>query len=91
MLEGLKKIAEGVKEISEPINPFITDMTDKNKEIATNLLSAGYSVKDVQNFVDVSRTQLDDFLEIEEKVFERMGKITKKEDKKDESAGEKNF
>jgi len=72
MLEGFKKIADGVQEIFEPINPMVTDMDEKNKAIATAMLEEGISVKDIQHFVDVSRAQLDAFLEVEAKVIARV-------------------
>ena len=76
MFNGLKKIAEGVNDIVEPLNPLVTNMTPKNKEIATSLLDNGFSVKEVQDFVDVSRNQLDDYIELEAKVIERMNSKT---------------
>lgn len=72
MLDGFKKVAEGLTEIIEPLNPMVTNMTEKNKEIATGLLQSGFSVKQIQEFVDVSRTQLDEFIEVEDKVLKRL-------------------
>ncbi len=67
MLEGFKKIVDGVQEVFDPINIMTTNLTDKNKEIAKGLIESGFSIKEVQNFVDVSRPQLDPYL-IEAKV-----------------------
>ena len=72
MLEGFKKIVEGVNDIIEPLNPMVTDMTDANKTIAKGLLDSGFSVKQIQDFVDVSRNQLDEFIEVEVLVIQRM-------------------
>ncbi len=72
MLDGLKKTIDGLSEMVEPLNPMVTNMTEKNQEIATLLLEHGYTVKEVQDFVDVSRAQLDEFISVEAKVMERM-------------------
>lgn len=71
MLSGFKKVVDGLNEIVEPLNPLVTDMTEKNKEIASGLLSSGFTVEEVENFVDVSRSQLDDFIKIESEVLKR--------------------
>lgn len=71
MLKGFMKVVDGLTEIVEPINPMVTNMTPKNKEIAAGLLASGFSVKEVQDFVDVSRSQLDSFIEIEAEVLKR--------------------
>ncbi len=78
MFQGIKKIVDGVGDIIEPLNPLVTDMTPKNIEIATMLLEKGYSVSEIQDFVDVSRIQLDDFIKLESQVIERLKKITEK-------------
>ncbi len=72
MLDGLKKTIDGLSEMVEPLNPMVTNMTEKNQEIATLLLEHGYTVKEIQDFVDVSRAQLDEFISVEAKVMERM-------------------
>lgn len=73
MLDGFRKIVDGVQEVLDPINPMTSNMDKhRNKEIAIGLLQSGFSVEDIQQFVDVSRVQLDDFLEIEAKVMVRM-------------------
>ena len=77
MLEGFKKIVEGVNDIVEPLNPLVTNMTDINKQIASGLLESGFSVKQIQDFVDVSRNQLDDYIELEAKVLERISQKAK--------------
>ncbi len=72
MLDGLKKTIDGISEMVEPLNPMVTNMTEKNQEIATLLLEHRYTVKEIQDFVDVSRAQLDEFISVEAKVMERM-------------------
>ncbi len=72
MLNGLKKIVNGVTEIVEPVNFLVTNLTPKNKEVAICLLEAGFTVKEIQDFVDVSRTQLDEFIELEDAVLKRI-------------------
>ncbi len=62
MLEGFKKVFDGVQEIFDPINIMTTNLTDKNKEIAKGLIDSGFTTEQVQNFVDVSRPQLDPYL-----------------------------
>ena len=75
MLEGFKKIVDGVQEVLDPINPMTSGMDKhRNEEIAIGLLGSGFSVEDIQQFVDVSRVQLDSFLEVEAKVMQRMAK-----------------
>lgn len=76
MLDGLKKIVEGVSDIVEPLNPLVTNMTDKNKEIANLLLSKGYKAKEIEDFVDVSRNQLDEFIAVEIEVLKRMAEAS---------------
>ena len=78
MLEGFKQIVDGVQQVLDPINPMTSAMDKhRNQEIAIGLLTSGFSVEDIQQFVDVSRAQLDPFLEIEARVMQRMA-IAKK-------------
>ena len=53
-------------EMSE-LNPMVTKCDYQNKEIAMLLLDQGYTIEQIQHFVSVSRTQLDQFLESEVK------------------------
>ena len=76
--EGVKKINDGVQAMLDPINPFITDLTETNKQIASHLLETGITVQQIQDFVDISRTQLDPYLELEAKVMQRMAELSSK-------------
>lgn len=59
-LSGFKKVADGLQEILDPINPLVSSIdAHKNKEIAQGLLASGFTVEDIQQFADVSRVQLD--------------------------------
>ena len=88
MLSGIRKVVEGVTDMVEPLNPLVTNMDNKNKEIASHLLEAGYSVREVQDFVDVSRTQLDEYIKIEAEVISRM---SRKKPKQNDAAPGKAF
>ncbi len=73
MLDGFKKIVDGIQEVVDPINPMVSSMDKhKNTEIAAGLLASGFTVEEIQQFVDVSRPQLDKFLELEAAVLMRM-------------------
>lgn len=74
MLEGFKKVVDGLAEIVEPLNPLVTDMTPKNQEIAAGLLASGFTVAEIEDFVDVSTSQLGDFLKVEAEVLKRTTK-----------------
>jgi len=76
--DGVTKINDGIQSLLDPVNPFITDLDDKNKAIASHLLAEGISKEEIQNFVDVSRPQLDAFLDIEFEVMRRVHELTKK-------------
>ena len=77
MFDSFKKIADGVTELIEPLNPMVTDMTQRNKEIATNMIAAGLTTKEIQDFVDVSRSQLDAYLAVEAEVERRIASMGK--------------
>ncbi len=72
MLDGFKKIVDGLQEVIDPINPLVTNLTEKNKEIASGLLASGFTIKEIIDFVDVSRPQLDPFLSLESEVIKRI-------------------
>ncbi len=72
MLDGFKKIMDGVQEVIDPLNPMVTNLTTKNKEIASGLLASGFTKEEIIAFVDVSRPQLDPFLAVEEEVQKRL-------------------
>lgn len=71
-IKGFRQVFAGLSTMTEDVNPLITNMTDKNKEIASGLLQVGYTVEQIQDFVDVSRNQLDEFIEVESVVLQRM-------------------
>ena len=73
MLNGFKKIVDGIQEVVDPLNPMVSNLdSHKNKEIASGLLASGFSIEEITQFVDVSRSQLDPFLKIEFEVNKRM-------------------
>ncbi len=72
MLGTLKDINDAAFKGVDILNPFISKMDEVNKEIATALLDAGYDVKQIQNFIDVSRTQFDEWAEVEVEVRKRV-------------------
>ena len=74
--DSVKKINDGIQSILDPVNPFITDLTEDNKKIAQHLLEQGITVEAIQKFVDVSRTQLDPFLALESEVMKRIAAAT---------------
>ena len=73
IVKGLTAVYNGLSEVVEGVNPLVTTMEDKdNQDIAIGLLAAGYSIEQIQNFVDVSRVQLDEFLAFEVEVQKRL-------------------
>jgi len=47
----------------DPLNITTTDLDDQNKAIADSLMAGGVTIEQIQHFVDVSRAQLDPYLE----------------------------
>ena len=47
----------------DPLNIMVTNLDDQNKAIADSLLAGGVTPEQIQHFVDVSRAQLDPYLE----------------------------
>jgi len=47
----------------DPLNPTLTDLDEQNKNITDHLLSEGITPEQIQHYVDVSRAQLDPYLE----------------------------
>ncbi len=79
ILSGFKKIADGVQEVIDPLNPMVSNLDNhRNKEIAAGLLASGFTIEDIQQFVDVSRSQLDPFLKLESEVNKRMAEAKAK-------------
>ena len=76
MLGHLKDLNNVIFDGADSLNPFVSKMDAENIEIATVLLDKGYSVKRIQKFIDTSRTQADEWLELEDKVRERMERAT---------------
>ena len=73
MLDGFKKIVDGIQEVIDPLNPMVSNLdSHKNKEIAKGLLNSGFSIEDITQFVDVSRSQLDPYLEMETEIMKRI-------------------
>ena len=73
IVKGLTAVYNGLSEVVEGVNPLVSTMEDDgNQEIASALLNAGYTVEQIQNFVDVSRVQLDEFLTFEVEIAKRI-------------------
>ena len=78
LITGMKKIYEGVSETLEGVNPLVTTMeTNQNVNIAITLMDAGYSVSEIQDFIDVSRVQFDEWAQFEVEVRKRMSNTDK--------------
>ncbi len=77
MLSFLKGTTDAAFKGVEILTPFITQMDDGNKSIATTLLDAGYSQKQIQRFIDVSTTQFEEWAEIEVEVRARIEESTR--------------
>ncbi len=76
-LSGFATVANGVMEIVASVSPTVSNLDNhRNKEIAKGLLASGFSVEDIQQFVDVSRVQLDPYLEVEAEVQRRLAEAT---------------
>ena len=61
---AIKKINDSIQStFIDPLNITVTNLDDQNKSIAQHLLSEGITVEQIKHFVDVSRAQLDPFLE----------------------------
>jgi len=75
VVTGLSKIIDGATELVNGVNPLTTQMDAKNQEIATVLLDAGFTEKDIKRFIDVSMVQFEEWMETEVKVRERIAKM----------------
>lgn len=73
-IDGLSKAATGVTEMVNGLNPFVETMNETNEAIATVLLDKGFTAEQILDFVDVSKAQLDEWLQLEVKVRERVAK-----------------
>ena len=63
MLQEIGKITDGLQGLIDPINILVTNADKgKNMEIANLLIDKGYTVQEVQDFIDVSRPQMDPIL-----------------------------
>ncbi len=78
LIDGLTNVYNGLSQVVEGVNPLVSTMDDEgNQDIATALLSAGYTEDQIKNFVDVSRVQLDEFLAFEVEIAKRMAVTAK--------------
>ena len=78
MLDGLRKIADGVAETVNSVNPLVDDITVKHEEMIAVLLDNGFEAKDITSLVDLDRAQYLEFIDLEIKVRERLLKNSKK-------------
>ena len=60
------------------VNPFVSNMDTINKDIATTLLDAGYLPKELEHFARVSSSQLENWLELEMLVRDRIKSMANK-------------
>jgi len=70
--DGVTQALNGLQSMTDFVNPMVTDLTPDNKKIAQHLLNQGITVQEIKDFVDVSRAQLDPFLDVEAEVRKRM-------------------
>ncbi len=61
--DALTEFNDGVQRMLDPINPLVTNLTDKNKAIAELLFNAGVTAEEIGDFVDVSKAQLNPYME----------------------------
>ena len=63
--DGVTDIINGVQKLGNTVTfgAFATDLDEQNKSIANHLLSEGITAEQIQHFVDVSRVELDPYLE----------------------------
>ena len=73
VVSGLKQVVDGVSELVNGVNPMTTQMTERNQEAVIALLDAGFNKKEIENLIDVSTVQYNEFIDIELKVRIRMG------------------
>ena len=63
----IKEFNDGVQRtFLDPLNITVTDLDEQNKAMADSLLAGGVTAAQIQHFVDVSRAQLDPYLEEQE-------------------------
>ena len=78
--DGITQIYDGIGEMIGGVNPLISTMDEPmNQHIAVELLQKGYTIEQIMNFVAVSTTQLEEFLDIELKVMVRLRDKTRSE------------
>lgn len=72
MFKTLKEAGNAVFDGIDSLNPMISSLNDTHKEMTQVLMANGYDVKKIKDFIDVSRTQFDEWVELEEEVLKRM-------------------
>ena len=77
MFQGLQKVANGIAETMNSVNPLVDDFGKKHQEMMECLLDNGFKPEEVTSFVDVDRAQFIDELKIELKARERMSRKKK--------------
>ena len=73
-IDGVKQTVTGVSEMINGMNPMVTTMDETNEAIASVLLDKGFTPEQIKHFVDVSTAQLDEWLDVEMKVRQRLAK-----------------
>ena len=74
MLEGLRKIADGVGETLNSVNPLVDDFKEVHEQMIGKLLDEGFNKEQITSLVDLDRGQFIDWIDLEIKVRERIAK-----------------
>lgn len=89
IIDGLTKLYDGTIEVLEGVNPMVTTMSNEtNQLIANTLLDKGFTKEQIMDFISVSKTQLEEWLELEVKVRERIAMNAKRKRKAPSTAAE---
>ena len=60
----IKEFNDGIQStLIDPLNIMVTNLDKENKAIADSLLAGGVTPEQIKHFVDVSRAQLDPYLD----------------------------
>ncbi len=77
MLGTLKSVNDAVFDGIDVLNPFISKLNDTHKEMTKVLFHSGYDEKQIKDFIDVSRTQFDEWIALEVEVQKRVEEAMK--------------
>ncbi len=72
MFGTLKSVNDAVFDGMDVLNPFVSKLNDTHKEMTKVLFHSGYDEKQIKDFIDVSRTQFDEWIALEIEVQKRV-------------------